>query len=191
MEISQTLLGLMYVWAVVAGALWGVVYDVLRLIRTVLGFHTGERVWHKVVLFAEDVLFGLVGGVILILLLYYTNNGQFRGLAPLGMVSGFFVYEQTVGRLVRLCLDWLVAMIGRMVRWAVRCVCLPFRMLYRLYERVIGRRLRERRDRIRLRRMEEETRRVGERHIKEAAVGFGLYVPSEEVYETHVMKEKS
>lgn len=190
MEISQTLLGLMYVWAVAAGALWGLVYDAFRLSRKALGFGACERVWQKAVLFAEDVLFGLVGGVILILLLYYTNNGQFRGLALVGLLSGFFVYEHTVGRLVRLCLDWLIAVIKRVVRWAVRFVCLPFRILYRLYERIIGRRLKEWRDQKRLRRLGKMTRQTGERHIREASVGFDMCVPSGGGRETHVINEE-
>lgn len=191
MEISQTLLGLMYVWGVAVGALWGVIYDVFRLSRKAFGFGACKRAWQKAVLFAEDVLCGLVGGVILLLLLYYTNNGQFRGLAPLGMLSGFFVYEYTVGRLVRLCLDWLIAVVKRVVRLAVRCVCLPFRLLYRLYERLIGRRLKEGCQRRLLRHLEDMTRRTGERHIREASVGFGLCVPSGDESKTHVINEKS
>ena len=77
MEISQALLGLMYVWAVLAGAVWGVVYDLLRLFRVAVGVSADTRkgrrwtcVWQSVLLFCEDVLFGLAGGILLILLLY-------------------------------------------------------------------------------------------------------------------------
>ena len=70
MEISQSLLGLMYVWAVLAGVAWGVSYDVLRLSRVVFGLSgrmtraaRWKRTCRSVVLFSQDVLFGLIGGM--------------------------------------------------------------------------------------------------------------------------------
>ena len=136
MEISQSLLGLMYVWAVVAGAVLGASYDVLRLSRAMLGL-PGRRLmdgrWRRVgghvLLFVQDVVFGLLGGLMLVLLLYYTNDGQFRGLAVVGMLSGFFVYYYTLGGLVRLGVDWLtdgvervLCLVGRRLRVPLRAV---------------------------------------------------------------------
>ena len=123
MEISQSLLGLMYVWAVVAGAVLGASYDVLRLSRVMLGLPgkllcvgRWRRVGRHALLFVQDVLFGLIGGLVLVLLLYYTNDGQFRGLAVVGMLSGFFVYYYTLGGLVRLGVDGLTNGLERLFR---------------------------------------------------------------------------
>lgn len=137
MEISQSLLGLMYVWAVAVGVVLGASYDVLRLSRVMLGL-PGRRLvtgrWRRVgvhaLLFVQDVLFGLLGGLMLVLLLYYTNDGQFRGLAVVGMLSGFFVYYYTLGGLVRLGVDWLTdgvervfCFVGRRLRVPLGAIC--------------------------------------------------------------------
>lgn len=181
MEISQSLLGLMYVWAVLAGVAWGVSYDVLRLSRVVFGLSgrmtraaRWKRTCRSVVLFSQDVLFGLIGGMTLVLLLYYTNDGQFRGLAVIGMISGFFVYHHTLGRLIRLCTDWLVAQIKRLIRWIGRCLCWPFRFLYRVYCRTVGKRLAAAREKRRRIRDEARTLRLSEQYVQQASCGFGL-----------------
>ena len=181
MEISQSLLGLMYVWAMLSGVAWGVSYDVLRLSRVVLGLSgrmprgaRWKRTCRQAVLFSQDVLFGLIGGVTLILLLYYTNNGQFRGLAVIGMISGFFVYHHTLGRLIRLCTDWMVAWIKRLIRWIGKCLCWPFRFLYRVYCRTVGKRLADACEKRCRKRDEARTRRLSEEYVQQASHGFGL-----------------
>ena len=153
MAISQALLGRMLIGALLTGAVWGAWYDVLRLFRVIVGLEGDcrragrkKRLCHSVVLFVQDVLFGVIGGVSLVLLLYYTNDGQFRGLAVIGMLLGACVYHQTIGRGVRFCTDkaigWLKRLLRRMARW----MCKPFRGVYRRCQSAI-----------RMRRKEKET----------------------------------
>ena len=63
----------------------------------------------RILLTGADVLFGILCGVALILLLYYVNDGQFRLLAVLGLGCGFFVWYQTLGRLLGFLTDRLSA----------------------------------------------------------------------------------
>ena len=178
MEVSQTLLGWMCVWALAVGAVWGVIYDLLRLPRVALGM-TGEppcgrrwsRLWRSTLLFCEDVLFGVIGGVLLILLLYYTNDGQLRGLAVLSMLVGFFVYEHTVGRLVRFLLDGLLTVLGRLIRWVMRCLGVPCRFFYRLYRRTVGRRLDAVKERCRMKKAASQPTELHNQDEKEPCEG--------------------
>ena len=197
MEISQRLLGILFVWATVLGFALGGVYDVLRITRILCGFHyvkrfSGEekqsveapvpptwqrRIFHiqqKLLIFVGDVLFGVVCGMALVLLLYYANDGQFRFLAVFGMACGFFVYYHTLGRLVMLFSEAIVFAVRRLVRWIVRLVLLPLRAFSRLLYRMVGRRLALLVKRIRYRRSVRYTDQTVESYVRLASQGFGL-----------------
>ena len=138
MDVSQALLGRMLMGALLTGAAWGVSYDLLRLFRVIVGLEKDDRragrkkrLCRSVMLFVQDVLFGIIGGVALVLLLYYTNDGQFRGLAVIGMLLGAYVYAHTVGRGVRFCTDKAVGWIKRLLYRVGRLAWKPLRGVYR------------------------------------------------------------
>ena len=91
----------MLLWGVITGACLGILYDLLRGLRILMGLdpRQGSTVACRGILFVEDVLFAVAATVALILLCYYTNDGALRGHAVWGMAGGFFVYVQTLGRL--------------------------------------------------------------------------------------------
>lgn len=143
MEISQASLGLLFSLSVGTGAGMGVLWSLLRFLRSLCGetdaaqpaaWRTG---WHilrllRCILFTlADILFGLLCGVLLILLLYYANDGQPRLLALLGCGCGFFAWYHTLGRLVGRLTDRL----SRALRSALRWLLSPLR---RLSGRVAG-----------------------------------------------------
>ena len=132
MEISQKLLAVMAAASAALGAALGLIWDVLRLLRAAALSGTEQpaaapvplprRAAHAVraaLLFAADVLFGLVCGAAAVLLLYYTNEGQFRTSALACMAGGFAVWQYTVGRLNKRMTNACAAWLHRTVR-AVR-----------------------------------------------------------------------
>lgn len=134
LTVSQRLLGLMFVYAAIAGFFLGAVYDLLRISRLLCGMDGAKKaMWpQRILLFAEDFLFAVVASLTLILLLYYTNDGQLRVLAAVGMGSGFFVYYHTVGRLVMRVSAFIVRALRRLIRLTVKLILWPFRQLGRL-----------------------------------------------------------
>ena len=132
---TQRPLALMLVYAAVSGFGIGLLYDCLRVLRAFCGDSlrpTKKRsLGLRILLFAEDVLTVAVAAVVLILLCYYTNDGQLRAPAILGMACGFFVYIRTLGR--------VTARIA--VPLAARCkrlAALPVRLLLRWLRWIIG-----------------------------------------------------
>ena len=61
----------------------------------------------RVVIFLSEVLLCLVGAILLILLLYWLNNGAFRAVAPLCMIAGFWLWYRFISKSVRILLQWL------------------------------------------------------------------------------------
>ncbi len=148
--LSQRTLALMFVYAALTGFGLGVVYDGLRVLRMALGdtrapaSGQGRRRWPlAVLLFAEDMLFMLTASLALILLCYYANDGQLRAPAPVGMACGFFVYMQTVSRLVVRLTEAVLRLVRRVLLRCLRLLAIPIRGLWSL---TVGRMMAARRE---------------------------------------------
>ena len=201
MEISQRLLGMLFVWAVGLGFVLGGVYDVLRITRILCGLHYVKRfskdddypvtdadaprktlplrrkmahLCTNALVFTEDLLFGVVCAVSLVILLYYANDGQFRALAVWGMACGFFVYYHTLGRLVMLFSEAIVMALRRIIRWIVRLLLVPLRVLGCLLNRTVGQPVVRLIQGIRHKRSVRYTDQKIEACIRLASQGFGL-----------------
>jgi hypothetical protein len=154
MEISQRLLCLLFLASFGVGIALGCVYDLLRMSRMLISpvqTAQGEKVsppsrkekwqWRclLILLFAEDVLFALLCGFVLILLSYFLNDGQIRWISPVGMVCGFFAYGMTVGKLIRKLLDCLAKgirkVVGILLGFLWKVLSVPLIWLYRLARR--------------------------------------------------------
>lgn len=174
----------MLLWGIVCGAGLGVVWDIFRITRVLAGVRypsrradvlyqkplpllrrpvsrpsadAGGRPWRilrHTVIFLEDVLFGLLCGVVMTLLIYFTNDGIFRAMAPMGMLTGFFVYYMTVGRLVLSLSQGIVFALRAALCYAFALLLLPPRVALWIWRHTVGAFLRRRIEEIRHRRAE-------------------------------------
>ena len=157
MNISQTALAWLYLYAWLLGLGLGAFYDLFRITRVFLGVHYSRRAasrlqsirlpylrpWRKreesrllgIVVFLEDLLFCIIAGISLVLLFYEANDGKFRFLALLCAAAGFLTYRGTLGRLVMMFSEIIAFAIDAAIRYAAFFIALPFRMLYRLIRR--------------------------------------------------------
>ncbi len=105
--------------------------------------HCLRSVILQILLFFEDILFFLIAGCVIALLLYYTNDGQFRGMAVFGVVCGFVLYYFTVGRLVisvsRILVFVIKAVLAYMVLFAAFPSALLFKALKLVAQKIHGR----------------------------------------------------
>jgi hypothetical protein len=186
--LAQRTLALMFVYAVLTGFGLGLVYDGFRILRMALGDSTAASSPARrrenaselrsprrrapvltAFLFVEDLVFMLIAAVALIILGYYTNDGQLRAPAPLGMACGFFVYIHTVSRpLIRLA----ALTLGGLRRLGIHCLQLLTVPLKGLWTITVGRILTARRER--------QTQQAVRDLIESAKQGFGIWEESPE-----------
>ena len=144
MEISQLSFVLLAIYSVCFGVLLGVAYDVIRIIRVLLGaYSTGTakktRLYlrdvelpiikrkayplkkHNVsqkllnlLVAAGDILFVCACAVMAVLISFAYNSGKVRMVIFVGLLAGFLAYYFTVGRLV-MALSELIAFVLRSV----------------------------------------------------------------------------
>lgn len=179
---SQRVLAMMLVYAALAGFCLGGFYDALGLLRAFFNptVATANRegsssFWMRLLLFAQDLLFTLTVALTLILLCYYTNDGQLRAPAVLGLAGGFFVQRQTLGRLMRRFNPILARGFQRLLGWVIRLILWPLRLLGTL----LGAIWRATAGKILLRRRQKATRHRVAALTDFARSGFGLAEPEE------------
>ena len=78
-----------------------------------------------------DAFFCLIFAVVLIVLLYYTNDGQFRSSAVAMSLAGFGLYCCTLRRLLSPLLLLIRAMLRAALYWTVTIVTYPVRRVLR------------------------------------------------------------
>ena len=127
MEISQFSFILLAVYSFCFGIALGVIYDIVRISRVVLGAEYGnsdkidyrnielpiikkksysvkfDKVLQKILavyVVVSDVLFVTACGAIMVLVAYAYNSGRVRAIMLLGLLAGFLAYYFTVGKLV-------------------------------------------------------------------------------------------
>ena len=151
--------------AVLTGAFLGVFCDGLFIIRLTLQDPeaTGDSrrsLIHMILRGFFDAISMLLAAVLLMLLCYYTSDGQLRSPAVFGMVLGFFCYRKTVSRIVR-----------RMMIAVVGTICRAFRFLW---ARTVGRLIRVVCRTVVIRHRTAVTERYARELTEDAACGFGV-----------------
>lgn len=140
MEIYPYQMFVSALWVFVCGAAMGVIYDILRFTRALLGYRyrtlkdgseeninkaVCEKKLFRAVLIVEDAFFVLSFGAVFAVALFYANDGAFRLLFLASMLLGFYSYYFSIGKLVIRILDILAAFVRGVISRVVR----PVRLL--------------------------------------------------------------
>lgn len=122
MELSQERLGVLFLLSLAAGILMGILWSAVRIWRGLCGATErshGRRIFRilrGVLLIGVDIMVCLLCSVILILVLYYGNDGQFRLLAVVGSGLGLAVWRRTLGRPLGRLTDRIAIFLRRKMR---------------------------------------------------------------------------
>lgn len=124
MEISQALYGAIFIYSIVIGIILGVVYDVFRIQRiTMESDNKYFTVIRDIIIFIEDIIFAIISAIFIAIMIFYVNNGQIRWFALFGTSIGFIIYYNTIGRIVILCSEKIIAFIRYCIRMIKNLVC--------------------------------------------------------------------
>ena len=139
------------------GVALGVLYDVLRIGRVLIGMnhYTSAatvpvfcpkfckrrekksrtrfvKIHFNILLGVQDIFFCLTMGAAVAVLLFYHNNGEFRGFVIIAILAGFAVYLMTVGKLVINASEYVVFAVKTAILYIVYYMTWPFIALFRL-----------------------------------------------------------
>lgn len=120
-----------FILSVSLGFLLGFLYDSFRLIRIIF-----KKSFGKASVFAQDVIFILLCGIITFLFLLSENYGEIRLYVLLGEICGFFVYYFTIGVLVVKFSDLLAKNFHKAVSFLKRMLLKPLSAFKRCLKRM-------------------------------------------------------
>ena len=106
-----------FLWACLAGAGLGVIYDCFRLCRLVCG--------NWIAVFLEDLLFSAFCTLTTLVFCVEFCNGRIRAYVLLGEALGFIIYHFTVGELVIRLLRAVVSLIRALFGGVYRIFVFP------------------------------------------------------------------
>ena len=109
------------------GFLFGIIYDIFRIIRLSL---SGER--GKIAVFAQDVLFFLLFSGMTFAFCLSVNGGELRFYIVFAELLGFLIYYFSFGVFVIRVSDKIISFIKRVFSLLVRLVSLPVSFLLRI-----------------------------------------------------------
>ena len=150
MELDSGLLLRLLLTSFWFGVISGALYDVVRLQRVLLGMnrytlaaerpafcphfvkvhsgsiHRGKGFLKRIVLAIQDVVFCVTVSILVAILLFSQNNGEFRGFVLIGLGIGFAAYYFTVGKLVITASEYIVFALKTAVLYIVYYITYPF-----------------------------------------------------------------
>lgn len=123
MVVEQTRLAEILLYSFLLGIFLGIVYDWFRIRRRLFSIKAAKKsdadkgtkgriyLIEDVIIFFEDVLYGIICSIVMCIFLFYINHGRFRAITLIGAGVGFLIYYKTVGRLVLFCSEKIVGFI--------------------------------------------------------------------------------
>ncbi|MBQ8408865.1 MAG: spore cortex biosynthesis protein YabQ [Clostridia bacterium] len=150
-DLTQTQLLMLLLYAFLTGAALGVLYDCIRALKMFffVSYSRTEmpplsrmrRAIAYAVTFLTDLIFWIAAGLASVILLY-SVDGIFRGMIYPIIAIGFLAYYLTLGRLVLRLSERLVALVKALLKKLFFILLLPLRAICRaiisLYHLTIG-----------------------------------------------------
>jgi len=163
MEVSMIRQALILLYSIIIGASLGIVYDIIRIQRVMIGVRYGHktvkmlvninlpligarsvkpsaikekikaimRFLRTIIIFVQDIFFFIFAGLCVTVFVYHANYGQIRWFALFGLVLGFFIYYNTVGRAVMMFSEFIVFLIGALFSYIWHFIYVPVSFISR------------------------------------------------------------
>ena len=151
MEVSMLEQLFIFLESVLIGAFLGVVYDFVRSVKTCLGVPYTTKLTEKlkgirfkyirnplvkkpsgfngVITFISDIIYFLIATLVLMVFLYYKNNGIVRWYVFLGAIIGMLIYYVSIGKLIGMGIEVLFFFARVVCYHILSLLARPFQLL--------------------------------------------------------------
>ena len=114
-----------FLCTVAGGMAIALVYDIFRIIRKAV--RTGG-----LLTYAEDIVYWVIAAAIMLLTVYYSNEGEIRGFLFVGTVIGVVLYSSLLSKFVMGCSLFIINMTIKIVKAVLFVIMYPFRFILRV-----------------------------------------------------------
>ena len=117
-----------FLYSIIFGIVLAVIYDIFRIIR--IAFKHSA-----IVVFFEDILYCLIWTLSLIMLIFCANYGVIRWFSLFGSIAGFYIYYNTIGRIVISLANVIISFIKKVIMSIVRPIVRFTKFIYKISRR--------------------------------------------------------
>ena len=118
---------------VIVGSLFGILYDVVRVVYILSGIDPHEskkrNVVSKLMILLFDLIYMLIVTVIFAVVLYALAFGKFRVIFGISCIVGFLVYNKTLSKIVINIIRKLASLLKSVARGILRIVLFPIKSI--------------------------------------------------------------
>lgn len=126
-----------FCYAIMLGAMCGILYDFIRIFRRVIK----KRM---VITFVEDIIYWFIVSILFFMLMYRENGGMVRGFAIIGMAIGMILYEVSIGKFfvkyISIFMNYILNRLSiginklmKILKRVLKKLLKPFTIIVRLY----------------------------------------------------------
>ncbi len=116
-----------FLGCIFGGLIVGLLFDVFRLSRRF--FNTRD-----IITYIQDIIFWILVGIIVLLTIFYSNNGQIRGYVFLGIVLGTVFYFLLFSKLIITTLTYIIETLIRMTSYIIKIISVPVRIAAKIFK---------------------------------------------------------
>lgn len=114
-----------FIFFIATGMVLSIVFDIFRILRR--SFKTSDLITN-----IEDVIFGIITGIIVLLSVFLFNNGELRLYIFIGLILGIVIYILFISKYF---IKLNVAIIN-FVKRVILLVTKPFRILFNILKKI-------------------------------------------------------
>lgn len=116
---------------ILGGLLVGLLFDIFRLSRKYMSTK-------DIFTYIEDIIFWILVGIIVLMTVFLSNNGQIRGYVFLGIILGVVFYFMLLSSLVMKSLSWIIDCIVNLIVRIVNIIRIPVRFMVKVVKMFYG-----------------------------------------------------
>lgn len=117
---------------IVVGIIISVLFDIFRILRKV--FKTPD-----IVTYIEDIIFGVMAGVIIIYSIFKFNNGEIRSYLFIGIFIGILSYLFTISKVFIKCGDKILTFLKKILLFPIKKALLFSKIILKFIKKNIFR----------------------------------------------------
>lgn len=114
-----------FLCTVAGGMAIALVYDIFRIVRKAV--RTGS-----LLTYLEDLVYWVLAAAIMLVTIYYSNEGEIRGFLFIGTIIGVVLYSSLFSKFVMRSSLFIINMTTKIVKAVMFVIMYPFRFLLRI-----------------------------------------------------------
>ena len=115
---------------IINGLIIGLVFDVFRILRK--SFKTSD-----IITVAEDILFWIITGVIVLYSIFVFNNGQIRFFMFIGIFLGVMLYMLILSKYIIKVSVTIITILKKIVLFIIKILIYPFKTIYKITKKLL------------------------------------------------------